>query len=57
MASSINISDETKKDFDDVQIELISIKGKRLSQDETLKEILDLWIQVNVSKTLKVVEA
>lgn len=54
MASSINISDETKKEFDDVQIELISMKGKKLTQDETLKEVLDLWMQVNVSKTVKV---
>ncbi len=48
---SINITEETKQIFDTLQIELSSLKGKILSQDETLCVIMEM---ANESKTREV---
>lgn len=45
---SINITDETKTVFDMLQIELSSFKGKMLSQDETILELIKCYNEQKV---------
>ena len=45
---SINITEETKQIFDTLQIELASLEGRILSQDETLRKIIEVYNETKV---------
>lgn len=45
MASTIRIEDDSKERFDKVQVQVTAKLQRMATQDDTIKELLDLWEQ------------
>ncbi len=53
----IDIDTKDKKELDNIAAELaVKRKVKSITYAEVITVVLDLWVQVNVSKTLEVMQ-